>query len=435
LDSASTTILILLTGSALAFLGLYAAETALPLIRRSQVRDALPEQGLRGAAVRGLRADRGAYQELIRLLSISSLAATSALALGFLARATELTWPLMVLVLAGVLAGLLGSLPLVRAVIMGLSVARLMAVAIAIQVSLWPFAPLRQVSRQLFRATPIQAEQTPGPAVPTGTAEPDGEPTVEEQIADEPLEPRERLMIQAILQLEETTVREIMVPRVDVDAVEIDWSLADVVARMLDTSHSRLPIYEGDQDNVVGIIHSRDLLAALTGTSEQSPVLRELARPAFFVPESKRADEALTEMQKKRVQIAVVVDEYGGVAGLVTIEDLLEEIVGEIEDEFDVSEPTIEYQRAGEALVDARISAEAFNEAFSTDINPEGFDTLGGFLNSRLGKIANVGDVVTVSGLIIDVLSTAGRRIKKVRVHQAAVEPAIESEASTGQEN
>ena len=366
---------------------------------------------------------------------MSSLAATSALALGLLVRATELTGPFMVLVLAGVLAGLLGSLPLVRAVITRLSVARLMAAAIAIQVSLWPFAPLRQVSRQLFRVTPIQAEQAPGPAVPTGTAEPDGEPTVEEQIADEPLEPRERLMIQAILQLEETTVREIMVPRVDVDAVEIDWSLADVVARMLDTSHSRLPVYEGDQDNIVGIIHSRDLLAALTGNGEQSPALRELARPAFFVPESKRADEALTEMQEKRVQIAVVVDEYGGVAGLVTIEDLLEEIVGEIEDEFDVSEPTIEYQSAGEALVDARISAEAFNEAFSTDINPEGFDTLGGFLNSKLGKIANVGDVVTVSGLIIEVLSTAGRRIKKVRVHQAAVESATESEASIGQEN
>ncbi len=434
MDSGSTTMLILLVAGAMAFLGLYAAETTLPLIRRGQVRDALPERGLRETAVRRLRADRGAYQELVRLLSMIAIATASALALGLFVRATDLTWPLVALAVVGVWAGLLLAMPPVRVLTSRLSIEHLMVAAVVIQMSLWPLTPLRQLARPIFRATTLQGEPTPGPAALTGTAEQEDEPTVEEQIADEPLEPRERLMIQAILQLEETTVREIMVPRVDVDAVEVEWALAGVVARMLESGHSRLPVYEGSQDNVVGIVYSRDLLAALTGNGAPSPTLRDLTRPAFFVPESKRADEALTELQEKRVQIAVVVDEYGGVAGIVTIEDLIEEIVGEIEDEFDISEPTIEHLTEGEALVDARISAEAFNEEFNADINPEGFDTLGGFLNSQLGKIANVGDVVTVSGLAVEVLSTAGRRIKKVRVHHAEVKPAVETEASNGQE-
>ena len=142
-------------------------------------------------------------------------------------------------------------------------------------------------------------------------------------------------------------------------------------------------------------------------------------RQPFFVPESKRADETLSELQEKRVQIAIVVDEYGGTAGVVTIEDLLEEIVGEIEDEFDENELEIEHLPDGSALVDARMHVEDFNESFNADINPEGFDTLGGFLFSKLGKIPNIGNIVTVSGLEIEVTSTTGRRIKRVRVLQS----------------
>ena len=430
MDSGSTVMLVLLAVAAVAFLGLYAAEAALPLIRRSQVRDALPERGLREAAVRKLRADRSAYHELVRLLSLAAVAIIASLSLALFVRAADLAWPAMALALGGLWVLLLVLMPAVRAVVNGLSVPRLMTAAVVIQFTLWPLVPLRRIARPLFRAPPPAVEPNAGPAIPTGTAELDTEPTVEEQIADEPLEPRERSMILAILSLEETTVREVMVPRVDVDAVEVGASLEAVAQHMLEHAHSRLPVYEEALDNIVGIVYSRDLLALVARNTEGAPTLRELMRPVFFVPESKRADETLTELQERRVQIAVVVDEYGGIAGIVTIEDLLEEIVGEIEDEFDVAEPTIEQLAAGEAVVDARIQIDAFNEAFNTGINPEGFDTLGGFLYSRLGKIPSPGDVVTVSGLSVEVLTTMGRRIKQVRVLQSEHEDDATVESS-----
>ncbi|MCH8974254.1 MAG: CBS domain-containing protein, partial [Chloroflexi bacterium] len=158
-------------------------------------------------------------------------------------------------------------------------------------------------------------------------------------------------------------------------------------------------------------------------------------RPAFFVPESKRVDEMLTEFQERRVHMAIIVDEYGGVAGIVTIEDLLEEIVGEIQDEFDVDEPVIERGPSGEAVVDARMPVDEFNAEFSADISPEGFDTLGGLLYARLGKIPEPGDVVNENGLRLQVITTTGRRIRRIRVvpePRAVADP--ESEAGTGKD-
>ncbi|MEX2376201.1 MAG: transporter associated domain-containing protein, partial [Dehalococcoidia bacterium] len=153
----------------------------------------------------------------------------------------------------------------------------------------------------------------------------------------------------------------------------------------------------------------------------------------FFVPESKRVDEMLTEFQERRVHLAVVVDEYGGIAGIVTIEDLLEEIVGEIQDEFDVDEPSIERWENGEAIVDARMPVDKFNEEFVTSISAEGFDTLGGFLFSKLGRLPTAGDVVSEHGLRMQVVSTAGRRIRKVSVTKqvpVAVEAGVGADSS-----
>ncbi len=229
-------------------------------------------------------------------------------------------------------------------------------------------------------------------------------------------------MIGAILQLEETPVREIMVPRVDVYAIEVTASLEEAGARMLEGGHSRLPVYKETLDNVIGVLYSLDLLAAAASASGSAmPTLRTLARPPFFVPESKRVDEMLAEFQERRVQIAIVVDEYGGVAGILTLEDLLEEIVGEIEDEFDVQEPVMEHRPNGEVVVDARMPVDEFNEAFNADIGGGGFDTLGGFISSRLGRLPTVGDTVESSGLRIEVQSMIGRRLKRVLVRQ--VEP------------
>jgi len=423
LDSGSTLIIIFAGISLLGFLGLYTAEAILPLLRGSQIRDILPERGLREAAVRRLRSERSAYHELVRLLSLISIAIGSSLSLLTFSRVFnfspgEITFALVIELLA-----LFALMPVLRALADRMSPSQLLFGAAFIQLLLWPLVPLQRIARSIFAMSINSAETNNGIAVPTGTATPTNEPSVEEQIAQDPLDPRERSMIRAILLLEETIVREVMVPRVDVDAVEISTNVQTVAQQMLEHAHSRLPVYQDTLDNIVGMVYSRDLLTVLSKKSKSVPKLNDLMRQPFFVPESKRADETLSELQEKRVQIAVVVDEYGGTAGVVTIEDLLEEIVGEIEDEFDVNELEIEHLADGSAQVDARMHVEDFNEAFNADINPEGFDTLGGFLFSKLGRIPSVGNIVTVSGLEIEVTSTTGRRIKSVRVLQSTEEP------------
>ena len=402
-------------------MGAHAVETALPLIRRSNVRDALPERGLREAAVRRLRSGRSAYQETVSLFVLASASAVSTSSLALFVRLTDWGWVYLSLIVAGLWLALVALLPLVRVIVSTFSAGRLMVAAVVIQLGLWPFVPLATALFRLWQPAP---EPAPAQVSPVGTAERAEEaPPVEEQIQDEPLDPRERAMIGAILQLEETPVREIMVPRVDVYAIEVSASLEEAGARMLEGGHSRLPVYKETLDNVIGVLYSLDLLAAAASASGSAmPTLRTLARPPFFVPESKRVDEMLAEFQERRVQIAIVVDEYGGVAGILTLEDLLEEIVGEIEDEFDVQEPVVEHRPNGEVVVDARMPVDEFNEAFNADIGGGGFDTLGGFISSRLGRLPTVGDTVESSGLRIEVLSMTGRRLKRVLVRQ--VEPA-----------
>ncbi len=420
MDSGSTALLVLLIVSTVIFLGAHAVETALPLIRRSNVRDALPERGLREATIRRLRSGRSAYQETVSLFVLASASAVSASSLALFVRLTDWGWVYLSLIVAGLWLALVALLPLVRVIVSTFSVGRLMVAAVVIQLGLWPFVPLASALFRLWQPAP---EPTPAQVSPVGTAERAEEaPPVEEQIQDEPLDPRERAMIGAILQLEETPVREIMVPRVDVYAIEVTASLEEAGARMLEGGHSRLPVYKETLDNVIGVLYSLDLLAAAASASGSAmPTLRTLARPPFFVPESKRVDEMLAEFQERRVQIAIVVDEYGGVAGILTLEDLLEEIVGEIEDEFDVQEPVVEHRPNGEVVVDARMPVDEFNEAFNADIGGGGFDTLGGFISSRLGRLPTVGDTVESSGLRIEVLSMIGRRLKRVLVRQ--VEP------------
>ena len=229
------------------------------------------------------------------------------------------------------------------------------------------------------------------------------------------IDEEERQMIRGIMEMEQTTVREVMVPRIDIVAAEVDESFEEIAQLMVDKGYSRLPVYEGSIDNIVGVIYAKEVLKYLAKGSR--PVsLREILRPAHFVPESKKADELLTEMREHRLSIAIVVDEYGGTAGLATIEDLLEEIVGEIEDEFDTREQEVQLVSAAEAVVDARVGIDALNEMFDLTIEKNDFDSVGGFIFNELGRMPSVGDEVRVNGLVLRVLSVAGRRIKKVRV-------------------
>ena len=232
---------------------------------------------------------------------------------------------------------------------------------------------------------------------------------------EEELAPHERRMITSILELDETTTREIMVPRMDILAAEAASSPGHVAEMMRESGHSRIPLYEESLDNIVGVVHSRDMLGNLAA-DEAELDLRDIVRPPLFVPDSKRLDELLRDFQENHIQIAIVVDEYGGTAGLVTVEDLLEEIVGEIEDEFDMGEPMWETLGEGRTVMDARISLEEVNSVFAVNLQGDGFDTLGGLLYQQLGKMPSPGDEIEVDGLMIKVISTLGRRIKKVQV-------------------
>ena len=244
----------------------------------------------------------------------------------------------------------------------------------------------------------------------------------EEDVSDDdpvadPVDEREARMIRGVIRQDKTVAREIMVPRVDIVSVEIGTSIAELAALMVDGGHSRVPVYRGDMDHIAGIAYSRDLLRLLAPQREEPSLsIESVIRPPLFIPESKTLEELLGEFKVRRVHMAIVVDEYGGVSGLVTIEDLLEEIVGEIQDEFDVGESEVQRVSNDEFLMDARVNVDQVTDLFGVLIEGYGFDTLGGFVYQRLGKIPSPGDVVDYDGLRIEVVSTTGRRLKSLKV-------------------
>ena len=238
---------------------------------------------------------------------------------------------------------------------------------------------------------------------------------------------RDREMLRSIINLDYTTAREVMVPRLDMVAVEADASLDDAVATVVEHGHSRLPVYVQTIDDVLGILYVRDLLAAIATPSPENSV-RSLTRPAFVVPETKRVDELLEEFRERRMQIAIVVDEYGGTEGLVTMEDVMEEIVGEIEDEFSrVRESEITADHDGSIYVSAGLVIEDVQELCGVDIESDDFDTVGGFVYHHLGRIPNVGDVVESNGLQVEVISVMGRRLRTLKITMVNGGPTEES--------
>ncbi len=230
------------------------------------------------------------------------------------------------------------------------------------------------------------------------------------------IEEDEREMIASIIEFDETLVREIMVPRIDMVALDVDTSVDDALDIIVETGYSRIPIYEGAIENIVGILNAKDLLTHFRDNKDSKGELRDLLRPAHFVPETNKVGEFLEELQRERIQMAIVVDEYGGIAGLVTVEDVLEEIVGEIEDEYDTAEAFFERIADNEAIFNARMDLDDVNRMMDTHLPTEESDTLGGLIYSLLGGVPKAGDEVTLDGVKITVLSLSGRRIHKVRV-------------------
>jgi len=231
------------------------------------------------------------------------------------------------------------------------------------------------------------------------------------------LEAEEEQMINAVIELGDRRVHEVMVPRVSMVSLPVGATFEAAIDLVVAEWHSRVPVYEGTVDHIVGIVYAKDLLPYLRAGSAEHPSLRSLLRPPLFVPESMTVDDLLHELQRRKVHLAIVLDEYGGTAGLVTIEDLLEEIVGEIQDEYDVEEPLVVRLSADEVRVDGRTDVDELRDLFDIELpleDEEQYDTVGGLVYHRIGGIPSVGDRVDLDGLTLTVETTDGRRVGKV---------------------
>ncbi|UPU35202.1 hemolysin family protein [Geomonas paludis] len=238
----------------------------------------------------------------------------------------------------------------------------------------------------------------------------------------------ESAMIRSILTLGDSMVREIMLPRMEMACVSIDNEVREVLQSIIASGHSRLPVYEGTIDNIIGLIYAKDLLR-YWGEPDDAIELRKLIRPPFFIPETKNLEELLHDFKKRRVHMAVVIDEYGGTAGLVTIEDLLEEIVGDIQDEYDLETERLSEQGDGSIVADGRLPIEELEEHFDVEIAKENFETVGGLLFHLTGRIPAAGDVIENDSLVLTVLEADERRIAKVHIAKKQ-EPVGEPEES-----
>ncbi|HEY3329404.1 MAG TPA: hemolysin family protein [Capsulimonadaceae bacterium] len=229
------------------------------------------------------------------------------------------------------------------------------------------------------------------------------------------IEQDEKEMLRNVISFGDTMVHEVMTPRIDMRAADVGTTIVKLVNLIVDCGHSRIPIFEGSVDNVIGIIHAKDLLPALA-TGVPTTDLRSMMRRIGHVPENKRVDDLLEEFRRARSQIAIVQDEYGGTAGLVTVEDLLEEIVGEIQDEYDVEQPKIVREENGAADIDARLNIDDVNDELDLNISSDDFDTIGGFVFGLLGHMPVKGETVDHEELSFTVTEADGRRIYRLRI-------------------
>lgn len=249
------------------------------------------------------------------------------------------------------------------------------------------------------------------------------------------IENDEKEMIYSVLQFGDKTAGEVMIPRIDVVGVEITTPLDESLSIFIESGHSRIPVYEESVDNIKGLLYAKDLLPVLKKDSPQKAI-PELMRKAFFIPESKRADELLTELKTNKIHMAIVVDEYGGTAGIITVEDLIEEIVGDIQDEYDANEQA-EFVELGpnSYRVDAGISLTDFNDLLEVELPTEDANTLGGFLFTRFGRVPEIGETLEQGTLTVRVESLDGRRIRNVHVTRRTFMVEADSAATASDSN
>ncbi len=414
--------MVLLALALVLFAVVAAAEAGVASANRTRLKAIAGKGSRRAERLHDYANERAAVLAVLGLARTFAAVLASALAVFLIAREVGDTWGMLLAVAAGaaLLLALLDALPRLLVAknpeAWGL---RLVPVVTAFRAVLGPLA--WAVDRSLRRVVGASGEER----------EQDETEEIlrlaEIETGDDVIEEDEREMIRGVITLDETLAREIMAPRIDIVALDVSETIDDALQLIVAKGFSRIPLYDETIDNIVGIIYAKDLLRCVT--ESRRPSLRDIARPAYFIPESKRVDELLAELKKSKVHIAIVVDEYGGTAGLVTIEDLLEEIVGEIQDEYDREEAPIERVNETEAILDARVSIDALRELFGFEMEDEDYDTVGGFVYHHLGKVPVAGDEVRVDGLTLRVLSVLGRRIKKVRATK--VSDAGRSEAAS----
>lgn len=237
----------------------------------------------------------------------------------------------------------------------------------------------------------------------------------------------EHEMIHGVLGLKGRIAREIMVPRTEMVCVNSQVMIEEVISRIIEAGHSRIPVFEGDLDHIVGIIYAKDLLK-FWEKHEGRTSLREISRKPYFIPETKNLEGLLREFKVKRVHIAIVVDEYGGTSGLITIEDLIEEVFGEIEDEYDTEEQRLVPLKDGWVLVDARLEIEELEEYLDMQVPRNNFESVGGFIFHLIGRVPREGETIAYPGLEIEIETADERKIEKVKIRKTPVEEKDHSE-------
>lgn len=401
--------------AALFFIGLAAAaEIALSAVNRSEVRKRSEAGDARAAMLNEQLADTARFWLTIMLLKSLGLVAAG-LAVGYMLLAHFLV--------AGMLIGIVVTwltLAATQIVVRALVLRNPDAVAFALAPFLRPVMQvLSPVTFLLYRAGLRLSGEDEEELDESIFLSEDGLRLLMQVNEEESeIQESEKQMIASILEMDETVAREVMVPRIDMVTLDVNTPLREALDTIIEAGHSRIPVYEGAVDAIVGVLYAKDLLKCFRD-QRMDVQIRELLRPPYFIPASKKVTALLREMQQQRVHLAIVIDEYGGVAGLVTIEDILEEIVGDIQDEYDVAEEAY-LQPAGENtyIVNSRLDLDTLSDVLGIDLEEEEADTVGGLIYSRLGHVPEQGESLELEGWRFIVLSVDGRRIHQVRIER-----------------
>ena len=421
-----------------------ASEIALVSIRRSRV-EQLIEEGNRGARrVRKLLDDPGRFLAVAQIgLTFLGFFASAYAAVSLTERLTGLLEQIELFrgSAAGIALVIVTILLAMFTIVFGELVPKTLALAFPERFALAASRPIDVLGRILGPLVALLTAITRAVTRPFGA-----DVSKESQITAEELrliverggqqgilEAEEEQMINAVIELGDRRLHEVMVPRIDIVGLPADASFEQAIDTIVEEGHSRVPVYQESIDEIVGILYAKDLLPYLKTAAKPRPAIRSILRTPVFAPESMSIDDLLHDFQRKKVHIAIVLDEYGGTAGLVSIEDLLEEIVGEIQDEYDEEEEMIVRLSDDEIRIDGRVAVDELAELFGTSLELEDedeYDTIGGLVFHRIGRVPVPGDQVEVDGLRLTVESTDGRRVGKVlAIRERSFEEADDDEA------